>query len=213
MVVNAPHGRFFGVKFTWSGTDIDEGQRWSTRIANLAPVFMNTVAVTTIPDWFAGSRALTPESVYGSCFTRNVKAITPGVAEAIGRSFARMPNDPGAMLSIHQLRGPSAEKQSHASVFVTREPHYMFELLGFSTTESLTEESRDWAARLYEDILHADSENVLPTAYVSLCNEVQAPSPKDLLVTSYGSKAEVVRELKKKFDPENLFRLTVPVLE
>lgn len=210
---NVPHGRFFGVTFAWSGADIEEGQRWSAKIASLAPLMMNTVAVTTIPEWFAANGALTPDSVYGTCFTHNVKAISPAVAEAIGRSIARMPADPGAMMSIHQLRGPSAAPQSHSSVFVTREPHYMLELLGFSTKESLIEESGNWAARLFEDIMQADSENVLPTSYVSLCIASQETSPAELLKVAYGSKAELVRERKMEFDPENVFRLTVPGLE
>jgi hypothetical protein len=213
IAVNAPHGRFFGVKFTWSGSDIENGQRWSAKIASLAPVLMNAVAVTTIPAWFADSRAQVPDSLYGTSFTHNVKAITPAVAEVIGRNLARMPNDPGAMFSMHQLRGPSVGKQSHGSVFATREPHYMLELLGFSTKESLTEASGAWAARLFEDILHADLGNVLPTAYVSLSNSAQASSANEFIALSYGSEGEKVRELKKRFDPENLFRLTVPALE
>jgi hypothetical protein len=53
---------------------------------------------------------------------------------------------------------------------------------------------------------------VLPTAYISLYNTAAAASSDDVLRRVYGDKAEVVRDLKRGFDPGNVFRLTVPSL-
>lgn len=210
---NGPTGRAFGALFLWSGTDLEEGKRWSEKIAGLGPLLVNLVAPTTIPEWFAANGAIVPPNIAGSGFSHNARRITSPVAEAIGRNLVRMPSDRGAMLSIHQLRGPSAGPQNHASVFATREPHYMLELLGYVTSGD-QEVSRQWAFSTAEEIKRADPEILLPTAYVSVYNSaIQAKSATEALDKTYGPKAAVLKDLKAKFDPEGVFSLTVPALK
>ncbi|PYI04750.1 FAD-binding domain-containing protein [Aspergillus sclerotiicarbonarius CBS 121057] len=210
---NSPHGRLFGVIFTWSGPDLEEGKRWSDKIASLAPLLMSTVAPTTIPEWFAGNGALVPKSEYGAPATHNIRSVTPAVAEVIGRNLAIMPADPGTMFSIHQLRGPSAQSESSAhSVFAAREPHFLLEILGFVTEEKNQGEAERWAARLAKEVQEVDAGNVLPTAYISLFKTQGVPA-EELLNKVYGDKAALVRELKERFDPQNVFALTVPALK
>ncbi|KAL4888989.1 D-lactate dehydrogenase [Aspergillus ambiguus] len=211
---NAHTGRCFAAIFTWSGADIIEGQRWSEKIANLGPLLVNTVASTNIPEWFSGNGALVPLAASGSAYTHSVSRVSPAIAKTIGQSLACMPPDPGTMMSIHQLRGPSTEPQGHSSVFAVREPHYMLEFLGFTVQKGLQAESEKWAAHIAEDTRMADRTYVLPWAYVSLYNATaQANSSAEALRKTYGSKVGLVKELKAKFDPTNVFRLAVPVLE
>lgn len=210
---NGPTGRAFAALFMWSGADLEEGKRWSEKIASLGPLLANMVTPTTVPEWCVANAATIPPNLAGSAFSHSVRRISPSIAEAMGRNLARMPADPGAMVSIHQLRGPSAGPQNHASVFASREPHYMLELLGY-TTGGDPEESSQWAFTTAEEIKLADPETVLPTAYVSLYNSgIQAKSATELLEKTYGSKAAVLRDLKAKFDPEEVFSLTVPALK
>lgn len=117
------------------------------------------------------------------------------------------------MFSVHQLRGPSAMTQNHPNVFVAREPHYVLEIVGFAAEEKLSAEAMEWAVQMARGIERADPANVLPTAYISLYNTAAASATAtadEMLRRVYGSKAEVVRDLKRGFDPENVFRLTVP---
>ncbi|KAJ5818196.1 hypothetical protein N7474_003787 [Penicillium riverlandense] len=213
IAVNAPPGRCFGVIFVWSGSDIDEGQRWSAKVAGLAPLLMNTVALTTIPEWFGHNGALVPADVFGSSATHNISRILPAVAETIGRNLERMPTDPATMFSIHQLRGPSAAPQDHSSVFVTREPHYMLEILGYVTEERRKEESEAWALQTAKEIEEADPDNVLPTTYLSVYSSARAGTSDAVLKKAYGSNVEMLRSLKSRFDPDNVFRLAVPAME
>lgn len=210
---NGPMGRAFAALFLWSGADIEEGKRWNEKIASLAPLLVNRVGPTTIPEWFVANGAMIPPSIAGTGFSHNIRRILPPVAEAIGRNLATMPADRGAMVSIHQLRGPSAGPQDHPSVFATREPHYMLELLGFSTSGD-EEVARQWALQTAEEIQQADPDNVLPTAYISVYNSaIQAKSASEALEKTYGPKAQVLKDLKAMFDPDNVFALTVPALK
>ncbi|KAJ5896733.1 D-lactate dehydrogenase [Penicillium subrubescens] len=202
-----------GLPRSSAGANIEEGKRWSEKIASLAPLMVNMVGSTTIPDWFIANGALIPPKIAGNGFSHNVRRIPPSVAEAIGRNLAIMPADRGAMVSIHQLRGPSAGPQDHPSVFATREPHYMLELLGFSTSGD-EDVSRQWAIQTTDEIQQADPDNVLPTAYISVYNSaIQAKSTSEALEKTYGPKAQVLKDLKASFDPDSVFSLTVPALK
>lgn len=194
----------------WSGDDTEEGKYWSNQIASLAPVLMSTVGETTIPEWFAGNAAMVPSSVYGSSRTLNLYSVTPEVAEAIGRNLTTLPTDPGTMISMHQLRGPSAAPKDN-SVFATREPHYMLEIVGFAVVEDRKGEAEHWASNIAEAVSKTDGGNILPTTYISLYS---APEREvDPLSQFYGSHAEEILSLKKEYDPEGFFHWTVPQLE
>ncbi|KAE8168699.1 hypothetical protein BDV40DRAFT_3002 [Aspergillus tamarii] len=209
-VFNAPPGRVFAVMVAWSGDDTEEGKYWSNQIASLAPVLMSTVGETTIPEWFAGNAAMVPSSVYGSSRTLNLYSVTPEVAEAIGRNLTTLPTDPGTMISMHQLRGPSAAPKDN-SVFATREPHYMLEIVGFAVVEDRKGEAEHWASNIAEAVSKTDGGNILPTTYISLYS---APEREvDPLSQFYGSHAEEILSLKKEYDPEGFFHWTVPQLE
>ncbi|KAL2842916.1 FAD-binding domain-containing protein [Aspergillus pseudoustus] len=217
VVFNTPRGRVFAITFVWSGSaaESEEGKRWSAKIAALVPCQMNAVVPTTIPKWFASNGAHIPTSVYGSSRTYNLASISNATAEAIGRNLALLPSDPAAMFTVHQLRGPSVDGTltKPLSVFATREPHYMLEILGYATSGVDQGASEAWAAQMAAEIELAGQGDILPTAYVSLYGPGPTESPDKVLEKVYGSKAEVVRLLKARVDPENTFRLAVPTLD
>ncbi|KAL2830880.1 hypothetical protein BDW59DRAFT_170020 [Aspergillus cavernicola] len=191
---NAPQGRYYAAIFVWSGADLEEGQRWSEKIAGLGPLLANAVAPTNVPEWLAANGALVPPTASGSSYTYNVSTISPAIAEVIGRRLATMPTDPGTMLSIHQVHGLPAKSQA-PSVFETRNPHYLLECLGFVTQASLQEESERWAAEMAEEVKQATNG----------LSAILRRSRK-----TYGSKVNVLKDLKTRFDLENMFSLAVP---
>ena len=173
---------------------------------------MNGVTPTNLPDWFAGIGAHIPKTVYGSPFSCNVSSISPVVAESIGNGIARMLNNPGTMMSIHQLCGNALQCEP-SSVFEAREPYFMLEIIGFSTDPALQQEAEKWAAGIAEDLVKVVPNNLLPTQYISVFNSIaQASSPTEWVEKTYGTKVDTLKSLKAEFDPENLFALTVPTL-
>ena len=173
---------------------------------------MNMVAPTTIPEWIAGAGANVPTSVYGSSWTCNVSHLSPEVVKAIAINLARLPNVSGPMCSVHQARGPSAKPQEIDSVFEPREPHFMLEVLGFSTEPEDEAACKAWGAVFSEELEKAASESgvLLPKAYVSLYTSAHAGSGDEWAKKAFGEAAGELRDLKASFDPENLFTHTVP---
>lgn len=210
---NTPRGLVLAALFAWSGYDLEEGKRWSKKIASFGPAKMNMVALTTIPEWISGAGAHVPEKAYGSAWTHNVSRITPSIAEAIGRNLPHLPADPGAMFSLHQLRGPSAAAQQHKSVFSVREPHYMLEILGYAISPEKKAESEAWAVQMATDVEQAAAETLLPTSYVSLFSSARVNNTSEWVERVYGDKSASLREIKATFDPDNMFKFTVPSFE
>lgn len=109
-------------------------------------------------------------------------------------------------VTIHQLRGPSAAPDNN-SVFAMREPHFMLEIMGCVTREESRQEAKQWISHTSKNIQQTDSSNILPNVYISLCPESEEPAG---LSKFFGSHVEETIALKEKFDPENVFSLTVP---
>ncbi|KAJ6024873.1 6-hydroxy-D-nicotine oxidase [Penicillium herquei] len=214
---NSPRGLAFAFLFAWSGTEaeVETGQMWSQKIASLGPAKMNMVKQTSIPEWISGAGANVPKLVYGSSWTYNVSSVTPEIAEAIGSNLASIPTDPGAMFSLHQVRGPSAAPQVHESIFQPRKPHFMLEILGYAVTPEKQAESEAWGESFSAELEKAASSSgvLLPTAFVSIYSSARSKSTDDWVKKVYGDSAGELRDLKASFDPENLFKFTVPSLQ
>ncbi|KAJ6139994.1 hypothetical protein N7471_006480 [Penicillium samsonianum] len=125
-----------------------------------------------------------------------------------------MPSDPGTMLSIQQLRVPSttAGFRGLPSLVEPRSPHYMIDFTGFSTDDATADISLNWAAQAEQEARQADAASVLSTAYMSLFNTTHF-SPAEVLHKTYGSAAPTLKDLKARFDPENMFNLALPSLQ
>ncbi|KUJ18388.1 D-lactate dehydrogenase [Mollisia scopiformis] len=211
MVVNSPYGRAFGLAFTWGSDDIDTGRMWLSKIEGLGTVVMNTVAETTIPEMLAATQAVIPLKAYCSSRSLNVRKITE-VADAIASCLEKMPSDLAAMFTIHELRGPSA-KPTKDSVFGTRDPHFMLEILGGALKEESREASAAWAQSTWETIGKTDrgGQNILPGTYISV--EPPGESPGQIPLSKiYGSHESDVVALKREYDSENVFDLAMPRL-
>lgn len=60
--------------------------------------------------------------------------MTGEVIEVLSSSLDEMPGSLGTLFMLHELRGPSAGSHED-SVFGSRDPHFMFELVGMAVTQ------------------------------------------------------------------------------
>jgi hypothetical protein len=211
MVVNSPHGKAMGLGFMWSSEDVATGATWLAKFETLGTVLMNTVAVTKIPDWLHASAAFIPTNVFGKSRTHNLRELSSEVAAMIGSSLEKMPSDSATMFSIHELRGPSAVENAK-SVFATRVPHFMLEILGIASTKENRDKSLEWATEIWKAVGQMDNDILLPGTYISL-DPQDLPSDSFPLSKIYGSNDQEVLSLKRKYDPDNVFDLAVPRLK
>ena len=200
VVANTPMGKCYIISFLWGSPDCDAGHRYVDMISALGTLLYNGVKETMIPEWLKESEAFVPKSAHGCNYSVNVREMTDEVVQIIGREVLKMPDDPAAVFSTHQLRGPSA-KQNDESVFATRTPHYLFDLVAISSDPRRARVSWDWAEHFRDALRSSDSLNVLPTTYIPLTPPVEAS-----LEMIYQENRDKLVEIKRKYDPNNVFK-------
>jgi hypothetical protein len=113
------------------------------------------------------------------------------------------------MFAIHDMSGVALNSDI-GSVFGTRDPHFLLEMLGAVVKEN-REQALDLSTSLWQDFKHIESWNFLPSTYISL--EPAGQTPGDPLSKIFGSNDQEVRNLKGEYDLEDVFDLALPKLK
>lgn len=203
-VLNTPMGKCFTVGFMWSSGDLDEGRKNLDQIASLGQVLFNGVKETTVPEWLETIAKFVPQHAYGRDCTISLRKLTEEVTTIIGREIAQMPEDRATLLSIHQMRGPSEAAQTN-SVFGSRTAHYCIEFIATASEQEKTQAGWDWAVRFRGALRETDQQNILTSTYISLTPPEEANS-----AVIYGDNWDNMVEIKKEYDPKNVFKHALP---
>ncbi|KAH8599401.1 D-lactate dehydrogenase [Bisporella sp. PMI_857] len=204
LIVNTPHGKVLALGFLYSSDDIERGQSLLAQIEALGTVVMNTVSRNTISAYMDSMAKLVPAHAYGSLRTISLRSLTEEVLDLIVSNCEKMPTANGNGFCMHELRGPSSKPKSD-SVFAAREPHYVIEIIGTPEDEQYVKEAYEWMTKFQSDLQASDPANIVSGTYLSLTT----PEEFDLRKI-YGNHTETVLELKKKYDPHNVFNLSIP---
>ncbi|KAF5979201.1 6-hydroxy-D-nicotine oxidase [Fusarium bulbicola] len=189
---------------TWHGDNKDEGRSWIKNIAGAATCVMENTQEITIAEMLENNEKLVTWPSYGRVYTLNCKTLTEKAIEILGKHCV---NAPGGSLifSYHTLL--SAQEPEQKSVFGTRARHHMFEIYAILADKALAEERVQWAARVKAELQAEDADNVLEGSYISLGSHEDADVKK-----VYGKHYETLAALKRKYDPGNVFKRSVPRL-
>ncbi|KAK2595100.1 hypothetical protein QQS21_007185 [Conoideocrella luteorostrata] len=206
-------GPVSGVIIVWNGPVDNESKQWIGRIACCAPLMpgapdaQSAVATTTAYGFISYLNTMLPATVTGRCHSASVSSFTPEVITYLAESAAKIPSGFTGGLNMHILypHGPSCIGDIPSSVLPYRKPHIMFELLGFGGNKESSQQAAQWACearnRFYE------SKTSLEGTYLPLT----APEFLDLEKT-YGAHLAELRKIKAEFDPDGVFKHTVPAL-
>ncbi|KAG9684695.1 hypothetical protein KCU95_g12970, partial [Aureobasidium melanogenum] len=205
-----PTGKVYGGFCMWAGPDIDRGCKYLDKVLFFHPKVLCTVAPATMMESLERNAAYVPESSYTNSRAVNVKRITPKIYAILVEACEYMPADPAAMLTWHEVRpcSPSFSPATRlASVFNSRETHYVVEILANASVEENFEAVSKWGLSLKEELLQEVPEEVLNASWLaSTPNE-----DLDSLDKLYGvANAQFLGKLKKERDPEALFRHAIP---
>lgn len=86
----------------------------------------------------------------------------------------------------------------------------MLEIIGCAATEDKRVESEKWALSLWNDFGEVAEKEILDHSYISLQYSDEMDS--NALRRFFGSHVDEILSAKKRYDPENVFDLTVPRL-
>ncbi|KAI2634010.1 hypothetical protein GGS21DRAFT_543910 [Xylaria nigripes] len=195
-------GKVLAVGATWVDRDHEEGKKWFSKVAAFGNCILNNPESKTVSAFTAFNERLVVYGSYGRSYTISVRDYTLKAAEVLAKYTCLIPGG-GIALSAHSYR---ASAPIAASVFGARDAHVMFEFVAMTPVAELEAKGADWALNLMKDIREADPENVLETAYVSLMGD-ESDYKK-----IYGTQYSTLVALKKKYDPDNVFKHAVPRL-
>ncbi|KAF7629516.1 hypothetical protein AFLA_013230 [Aspergillus flavus NRRL3357] len=199
-VMNGPSGKALTVLFCWASSDMETGLLWLSKVQAFSPVAMCTVSPTTMAAFTLATELLMPKSVHGTMLTANIHELTPEVVDVIGFHSSLQPNDSAIVFGIHELR-VCTPVPSLDSVIYTRSPHFVLEIGAIVETPHLLPDAIKWGQSFYNAVHKTDLANIMPSTYLPLTG----PEKVDMGAI-YGPNLEVLRDIKQRYDPRDVFR-------
>ncbi|KAI1813753.1 FAD-binding domain-containing protein [Poronia punctata] len=196
-------GKVMAVGATWADADHEEGKRWINKIAALGKCLLNNPEPQSVSKYIAFNESLLVYGSYGRCYTLNLGKKTQRTAEVLAKFTESIPGGAVAV-SVHALRAPAPSEEA---VFGARVEHIMLELVCTTPVAEIAPKAADLARATIQELKETDAENVLESSYVSLLGEEDSDYRK-----IYGSHYDKLVQLKKKYDPDNVFKYAVPQL-
>ena len=202
--ITTPYGKVFAVAFFWGSDDHEQGQACLTKVTALGSVIMNTVTPNTLAGFLEIMKGAVPPNAYGSIETMSIRDMTPEAINIIARNIGKMPSTIGTGYSMHELRGPSAAPNTE-SVFGSREPHMMLEIITTVADQADLKGAKEWAHDFLNELKEMKPENILPGTYISI-----TPPGSNSFKNIFGTNYDHLLEMKRKYDPEGIFGLAPP---
>lgn len=135
--------------------------------------------------------------------SNNFSTLSDAALDVMMASAARLP-DPQCEIFVAQLGGAMARVQPDATAFVGRDSHYIMNVHGRWSDPRDDEKVRSWARQVFSEVApHATG-----SGYVNFLTEDEA----ERVAASYGTNYPRLQELKRRYDPGNLFRMNLNIV-
>ncbi|KAM0540821.1 hypothetical protein ACHAPJ_013491 [Fusarium lateritium] len=194
-----------GIVFTamvcWANDDHEKGREWIGKISALGNCVMNSVSETTWHDYCEENEIHAGLGGYGRAWTLNFRHLTSTTAKVLAK-YSAQTQGPGMLVSAQLTRGADGFKPS---VFQPRETHYWLEIVGVSSDPEVEQEAAQWAANLKKELVKSEPTNILDSQYIGFTHDDEVD-----LKHVYGDRYEELVSLKRRLDPNNIYRNSVP---
>ena len=192
--------RIFAIFFTWSDPDLEKGQKYlDSFIATLPPVKMSTVKAKTPTE----HQQDVPLKClpWGAQRSLYVKRMSPAMIDTLIEALETMPADVNlgwsAMVNVDHASTPK-------NCFGAGR-HILLSFSDMVPDETLLASARAWTDTLYGKFCALGDDAILEGSYPPLTR----PSDKTA-EQLFGDKWSRAKELKAKFDPNDIFKYAVP---
>ncbi|MFI7613414.1 FAD-binding oxidoreductase [Nonomuraea terrae] len=185
---------------TWSGDDAAAGERALARLDTLGTPLISRIAPTTMPEMLAAIDAQFPFGRHVEIRPRSVRSLTSGVRDMLSLAGSTL-TSPHSAVSVHSLHGAAARVPVTDTAFGNRDPHLMIEIIAlWEPGDTRAADHRAWAA----DLISALEPDALPGGYPNLIGNDEVAQ----IAHAYGPNTERLLTLKRRFDPDDVFRAT-----
>jgi FAD/FMN-containing dehydrogenase len=184
----------------WSG-DMARGQEIIAGLQRLGSPLMAAVGPMACGDVFGLFEASAPSGRHYAQQTRWLPEITPETITdliAVGSSKT----SPFSLVAVQSFHGAPSRVSLRDTAFGIRRKHFLASIVAAwdATDEDDGAKHRRWAQEVSQKL----ASSALPGGYPNLLG----PDEHAQIATAYGSNADRLRDVKRRFDPENVFAAT-----
>jgi FAD/FMN-containing dehydrogenase len=190
---------------TWSG-EAAQGEQIIDDLKNLGTPIMAQVGPMTCVDHLNMFDAEVVNGRHYALQTRWLPELTPEIIASLVAAGSKRTSR-FAMIALHHFHGVPTRIAVNSAAFGIRREHFLVEAI--AAWEPGDEHNgavhREWARRLSRVLAPA----ALPGGYANLLG----PDEHDQIAQAYGGNLDQLRELKRRYDPHNVFRaIPLPML-
>jgi len=187
----------------WSGK-LNEGKKFIARLQKLGTPLVSQVGPMNYPDILRMYNAKAREGLHYAVQTRWLPDLTPEIVSSIIKSGEER-TSPLSFVAIHHFHGAGTTVAADATAFHLRKSHFLMEIGAAwdRGTHSEATAHRKW--------MHHVSSLVAPFAMPGGYPNFLTQDDSKQVASAYGENAQRLRDLKRKFDPENVFSSTTPL--
>jgi len=191
---------------TWSG-EAAQGEQVMDGLKNLGTPMMAQIGPMSCLDHLNMFDAEVVNGRHYALQTRWLPELTSDVIASLVAAGSKRTSR-FAMIALHHFHGLPTRIAVNSAAFGIRREHFLVEAI--AAWEPGDEQSgaihRDWARRLSRMLAPA----ALPGGYANLLG----PDEHDQIALAYGGNIDQLREVKRRFDPHNVFRaIPLPMSE
>lgn len=198
VIHTSPHGPALGMFVTWCGS-VEDGERTLRPLREFGSPVMDTVA----PVPYAVMQGLLESLGYvpghlNYWKSRFVNELSDELIDAAVEMYASNPSPKNALV-FEQMGGAISRIGDQETAFSHRQAAYAFLILGFWDDPGETDQNIAWV----REVFAAVEPFVDAGIYVNYLGEDETESH---VQQAYGANYERLLEIKRKYDPNNLFR-------
>ena len=203
-VLGTPAGPGLFLFPTWSG-ERSKGERCLATLAGLGTPLSFSIGPIAYEDLLAGLDSFGEPGRHWALRTRSLPELTDA-AEAILVEAGNGLTSPRSAISVHHFHGAATRVPVGDTAFGLRQSHLMVELIaGWEPSETDDgSKHRAWADRT--------AEALEPHAFLGGYPNILGPAEQDRALQSYGPNLPRLLELKRQFDPRDVFVSATPAL-
>jgi FAD/FMN-containing dehydrogenase len=198
------------VGFAWASPDRTEGERWIDRLRAAAHPTGEVLDPTTWTAWQSGADQLFPKGSRAYWKNTSFDHLDESTIETLVRQ-ARELTWRGTAFDIHHMGGAFGRVPEDDTPFPNRSARYWLNIYGFWGDPADDERRTAWVRRMAE----AMEPHASGGLYLNfLGQEHGADDARDSALAVYGPrKLDRLVALKRRYDPDNVFRLNhnIPV--
>jgi len=187
----------------WTG-ERAAGEKFIARLESLGKPMLSQVGPMSLAEILGLYDAQVVNGHHYALRTRWLADLTPDIISAVTAAGAAR-TSPLSIIALHHFHGVGTQIAPDATAFSMRRNHFMMEIIAAWEPTSVVEAEvhRQWMSDLSATL----APHTLPGGYANFLG----PDCHDQIADAYGDNARRLREVKQKYDPDNVFSSAIPL--